>query len=98
MLLKFSYANEWRHTPSDESYHVESTYDLYKAVNQFRHQHDSYGAVTVFERDNNGVEWRIAKKVDGDINYQCCKCKQYFCERLLIMFEDEIVCYECWNA
>jgi hypothetical protein len=48
MHLKLSYTSEWRHIPSDETHRIDSTYDLYKAVEQFRERHDSHGAVTMF--------------------------------------------------
>lgn len=43
----------------------------------------------------DGQEWKIQRLVVGDKRYQCQRCGKYFCERQLLQFEDEVVCFGC---
>ena len=46
---------------------------------------------------DDGKEWRIQNLVNGDERYSCQRCGKYFCERQLMRFEDEVVCFDCWR-
>ncbi len=96
MQIKFSYKNEWRHIPYEEIYEVLSEFELNEAVSQFRERHDSHGTVVIFGSENNGLDWKVIGECEANSDYQCKKCLKYFTERLLLRFEDEIFCFDCF--
>ena len=96
MEIKFSYKNEWRHLPYEEIYEAQSEFEMNEAITQFRQRHDSYGAVLIFG-SNDGLDWNVIGESNGNKDFQCVKCSKYFIERLLLRFEDEIVCFNCWK-
>jgi len=98
MKVKFTYTDIWKAIPPDEEWEVGSDMELEFAVQEFKGKHESYGSVQVFGSGNDGIDWKIIDNKPGDDRYQCKECKQYLCERLLMRFDDEVVCLVCWKG
>jgi hypothetical protein len=58
LYVRFTYRDEWRHVPEDETFSMFSEFDLSMAARGFQNKHQSNGALIVF-CTSDLIEWEI---------------------------------------
>jgi hypothetical protein len=71
MYVKFTYADEWRHIPSNETFSVWTEFDLAMAAQGFQRRHGSDGSLIVF-CTSDLIEWKVLGTITekGALNYK----------------------------